>query len=125
MSAGPKTLTPEQWRRAVAGGKPCAVCGTRLDVQAHHVVYQQVLRNIAQSAACSPEPWLWDKRNGLPVCKHCHGSHHGGSRPISRALLVKLVPTVFVFAREVGPIAVAHLRRRYPLPDQDQPKEQV
>lgn len=113
-------LTPAQrklasaWRTAVANGKPCIICGRRLDVQAHHVVYKTLIKSIAQTAGRDPHEWLWDRRNGLPLCKVCHSRHHAGVRRVSRMLLVAKLPQVFKFAKELGPQAVALLKREYP-----------
>lgn len=104
-----------EWREAVAKGKPCANCGSRLFVQAHHVLYKQHIRSIAQTAGIDPAPWMWDARNGLPICKVCHGRHHSAHPwTIPRGLLVVHSPRAFQFARELGPVAVAHLRSSYP-----------
>lgn len=101
------------WRKATVG-KPCAVCGRRLGVEAHHVVYKWLIVSIAQTGGFDPAIWKWDKRNGLPLCNICHGRHHSGSARVPRLLIVEKTPLVFVFARELGSLATAQLKREYP-----------
>lgn len=96
-------------------GKPCAVCGSRLFVESHHVVYKQVVRKIAESAGQDPDEVMWDVRDALPVCTVCHARHHSGAARIPRPLLVAKAPQAFQFARELGPVAIAHIKRSYPM----------
>ncbi len=43
----------------------------------HHCLYEQHLR------AESRQDVMYDMRNALDVCEHCHAAHHSGQRRIS------------------------------------------
>lgn len=89
------------WRAATAG-QPCAVCGNPA-IDGHHVTYRQVLEREQLGHLA------WDTRNLLPLCRHCHDSHHNASRRVPWACLrLENVD----FAREVGLLWL--LRRNYP-----------
>ena len=96
-------------------GRPCAVCGSRLFVEAHHVVYRQVVREICRESGINSAVPEWDTRNALPVCKVCHAQHHGRAIPIARVVLIEKAPLAFQFARELGPKALNHIKRAYPM----------
>lgn len=84
-TAAPMTLAEERldFKVAVlACDRGCRVhddpsdCGG--DVQAHHVVTQQQLREEGL------EPLLWDPSNGMAVCDRAHDRHHSGHERIPR-----------------------------------------
>jgi hypothetical protein len=80
------------WAAAMHQG-PCAVCGSRAALVAHHVVTQQHIRRADGD--------VWDPRNALPLCSGpagCHDAHHSRQRPIP----VSCVPTAALdFADEL------------------------
>lgn len=88
------------WR---AGLGPCVVCGSRVNVDGHHIVPAQTLRRHGLHA------YLMDKRNRLSVCRDDHEAHHNRSRPILRGLLPAAVSE---FADELG--LTWYLDRHYP-----------
>jgi hypothetical protein len=89
------------FRAAVLAKGPCLMCCARA-TDPHHVVYQQHLRG---------EHPLWDPRDGVPLCRHCHEAHHNGSRRIP---CVKLPDAALEFAfRVLGAYASDYLARRY------------
>lgn len=56
---------------------PCAVCGSRAMLVAHHVVTQQHVRR--------EDGDVWDPRNAMCLCSGpsgCHEAHHNRTRPI-------------------------------------------
>lgn len=70
--------------------------------RAHHVVYEQELRRLGRP--------IYDERNALRMCDHCHGRHHG----ISPLPLTALKPCHFEYAKEVlGDSYMDYLNRRY------------
>lgn len=89
------------FRAAVLAKGPC-ICGAR-PIDPHHVCYQQHLR-----AGGHP---LWDPRDGMPLCRSCHDSHHNGSRRIPCS---RLPDEALEFAFEIlGAYASDYLARRY------------
>lgn len=93
--------------RDFAKGKACAKCRTRRAAHSHHVVYEQELSR--RGAA------LWDTRNALPLCFHCHNEHHKpGVRSDMRVPLGSLRPENINYAAEVlGDYAMDYLHKRY------------
>lgn len=76
-------------------------CGQRA-VHLHHVVYQQHIPLAQRDAAA----------NLVPIAFHCHGAHHGRSRP----LCLHLLPDeAYSFAAKVlgRGKAYEYLNRRY------------
>lgn len=93
--------TSADWRAATRAAR-CAVCGNPAH-QGHHVIEKQVLRREGLAHL------LWDLRNLLPLCAHCHELHHNASRRVPwAALRLENVE----FAQEVG--LLYRLRRMYP-----------
>lgn len=86
-----------------ASRRKCIVCGRRA-VHAHHVVYEQHVRNEGGSVR--------DPRNLVWLCVSCHFGHHARSTPI---LLSELTDDAYDFAAELlGPTAAyVYLQRRY------------
>lgn len=73
------------WKEVVIA-RGCEVCRARGEVcegalQAHHVVYQQHLRDRGL------DHLLWDVTNGLCTCYTAHRRHHNRTQPIERKLL--------------------------------------
>lgn len=60
-------------------GARCANCGQRrIDLQVHHVVTQEELKNIKR------KDLLWDRRNGLVLCELCHSRHTSAFQRVTR-----------------------------------------
>lgn len=83
------------WKTAVG---PCQVCPAEGgvcegDVQGHHAITQQALKNRGLHAS------LWDTRNKVDVCTHRHEQITTSSKPLPRRLLPA---AVFEFADELG-----------------------
>lgn len=99
------------WRESAQ--RPCVLCGGH-DVQAHHIIYQQVLLRTATSRGLSFEALRWDHRCALPLCRDtCHPAHHAGRRRVTRNELARHAPAVFDMAAELD--LVWWLERTYPL----------
>jgi hypothetical protein len=90
---------------ATTRGGECAVGAGHVTptnpLQAHHVTPQEKIREYARTLGAGRlvlRRLLWDKRNGLPLCRRCHDLH---TRAVTRVPL-KLVPAGAVdFAREL------------------------
>jgi len=99
----------------IADPEPCAVCGSTLRVQGHHVAEKQWIKALARAFEYSVERLLralWDTRNRLWVCERCHMGHHAfeGGRRISRTLV--LTPALVAFLDEH--VLWARFDRAYP-----------
>jgi hypothetical protein len=83
------------WKAAVVHrGSRCLMCGGRAELQAHHVIGQQVLRRYARELKlkrATAQRVLWDRRNGVPVCRRCHERHTCAYVRIPRARLPNFV----------------------------------
>lgn len=108
------------WHRVIVGvpkkkKNPCVQCGSRINIEGHHVVAKQEIKRVARSARWEfdrEQDALWDVRNGMPLCSRCHQQHETAFRRVPR----RLVPAAAVeFARELG---VEHVIDRY-YPDVD------
>lgn len=83
-------------------------CGATGDWEAHHVVYEQHLRDIG-------EP-IWDTENALRLCPDCHRRHHNRSKIIR---LDRLSDRHIAYAfRKLGLRAYSYLTDRYAGEDQ-------
>lgn len=72
---------------------PCAVCGSRTALVAHHVVTQQHVRRADGD--------VWDPRNAMCLCsgpKGCHEAHHNRQHPIP---LIRVPEAAVEFADEL------------------------
>lgn len=85
-----KVIEADIWREGLG---PCAVCGARYNVDAHHIVYAQTLRRHGLGEH------VMRKENRLALCRRHHARHHSGMEPVPRCLLPE---AVFAFAAEVG-----------------------
>lgn len=82
----------------------CAECDKGGAFQAHHVIYEQHLRDRGLP--------LYDTRNALRLCYDCHKRHHDGTA--WRLTTRKLTPDNIIYAFEVlGAYAGDYLRRYY------------
>lgn len=108
----------EAWRRSVLSRCErdpetklyiCPVCRTKHaahEMECHHVVDQQRIKKYVAALRLAVEEaerklisLLWDKRDGLAVCKVCHDKHTMAKERIPFALIpVK----AHQFAREIG-----------------------
>lgn len=81
----------------------CGMCGKGgRDHQAHHVVYEQHLRDFGLP--------VYDGRNAMRLCERCHGRHHARYRVIP----TKLLPAVAIeYGFDVFGAAAADYFRRY------------
>jgi hypothetical protein len=59
----------------------CAVCKARGQFQAHHVVYEQHLRERRLP--------IYDTQNALRLCRDCHTSHHGRVKTVPTRVLTR------------------------------------
>lgn len=103
---GPLALA---WYEATAKKKVCVVCGSTHKVQGHHVIAQQVLRRVARKFSYDVLVLLWDKRNGLAVCRDCHAAHTSAKKRIPRSCIP--LPAL-EFAAELGLTYI--IERDYP-----------
>jgi hypothetical protein len=83
--------------------------GEWMDVEAHHVVFQQVCRRRARELGLPEAQLVWDERNGMPLPRERHARFHRGSQVI---WIDELPPAALEFAREYG--LEWWLERRYP-----------
>lgn len=95
------------WKEAIVE-RGCEVCRARGEVcegllQAHHVVYQQHLRDRGL------DHLLWDVANGLCVCYRAHRRQHNRTQPVERRLLR---PENLAFAERNGCLDL--IERFYP-----------
>jgi len=85
----------------------CAVLGTGGDFLAHHVVYEQVLKNRLRLRGNA----LYDTRNALRLSKKAHDNHHHAHRKVRTVeLLDQNIEYAFV---ALGAYAGDYLRRYY------------
>lgn len=82
----------------------CVVCGTRSNLDGHHVVPRRVL--IRNGFA----DFVMDRRNRAAACRRCHESHECRHRPILRG---ELPASVFEFAAELR--LEWYIDRHYPV----------
>lgn len=78
-----------EWWVAVVQGKPCVNCGTRRDVQGHHVIPRNALKRECPRGAAgyTLQELLWSTANGIPLCEVCHFRHESGFARIEARLL--------------------------------------
>jgi hypothetical protein len=112
--------TIKRARQKVAGQVRyvCPGCGktrSERDMQAHHVVTQEAIRGYVNSlrlplneALDLLRRLLWDRRNGLPVCRWCHERHTKAVKRLARSLLDS---KAWQFAAELN--LERHLTRYY------------
>lgn len=83
----------------------------RADWQAHHVVYEQHLREHGHP--------IYDARNAMRLCELCHTRHH--RRVSGHVISTKLLPAAAIaYAFDLlGPVAASYLRRYYDDADAD------
>lgn len=109
-------LTPSEWKRRVfdrqrerpGGPALCAVTGEPLSFStddAHHPLEKSLLR------ARGLHHLVWDERNGVGVKSFIHSGHTSRMKPIPRWALPS---SVWDFAREIGPWAVARVEQAHP-----------
>jgi hypothetical protein len=98
---------PASFRNEARYQRTCAVCDKPGRFVAHHVVYEQHLRNIGLRGNA-----LFDTRNALGTHSHCHtGKHHSAMGKIQT---FRLRDENIEYAFEVlGPRAYDYLRRYY------------
>lgn len=60
------------WRASVfkRDGYKCRKCGTKKDIQAHHIITWRDSKNKTELR--------YDVKNGMTLCKSCHLKEHGG-----------------------------------------------
>lgn len=90
------------------GRKRCVRCGSAWHIQAHHVVSQQAIRKRCRELGIDPVEPLWDPRNGMCLCEHCHMNHEVAADRIPAKYLM---PQHWTFARWLG---LDHLLAVYP-----------
>ena len=115
----PDSWKPVQqaWRAAVCAPGYCAVCGVGpkardlgkrrfVVLDPHHVIPARHLRRFVSAMRLEEEKaetmllvFLYDRRNGVCVCRDCHEDHEKAVRRIPRSVLPK---EAFQFAREIG-----------------------
>lgn len=88
------TQTPKGAWRACMG---CGALGVR--VEGHHTIKQQTIRREARSRKLDVATWLWDPRNGIPLCERCHEKH---TLAVQRVPGYLLPIRVWEFARDLG-----------------------
>lgn len=88
------TQTPKgEWRA-------CMCCGAlKVRVEGHHTIKQQTIRREARSRKLDVATWVWDPRNGVPLCERCHSRH---SLAVERVPGYLLPIRVWDFARDLG-----------------------
>lgn len=82
LNASIRRLTENRkWMDAIKSrDKSCRVCGTKEDLESHHIVPLAVLvgvhgiTNLDEARECKA---LWDLKNGMAVCSRCHYKIHG------------------------------------------------
>ena len=87
---------PLMWKWLVLrrdGGCVMAPDGCDGDLQAHHIITQQKLRQVGR------DDLRWDVRNGLTLCERHHRRH---TRALARVPFELLRPEALEFADEVG-----------------------
>lgn len=90
-------------------GEKCANCGRTTKqgarIEGHHVVRKELIKARARELGWSEEERdrrLWDLRNKLDLCEHCHkGKHHNGKK-LAWSLVQKAAPKAIQLAREIG-----------------------
>lgn len=96
---------PQKWWLWVVHGKRCVVCGTRRNLEGHHVIERNALKNeLPDGATILGRPFtldelIWHPANGVPVCELCHVRH---TRRIRRIPAEKLPAITFKFAQLIG-----------------------
>lgn len=111
------TLARRLWHEQVVRGQRCVMCkafpvasaqrrvvGPELAHRdAHHIVEKGELRRDGHL------DHLWDRRNGLCLCRYHHFRHHSRAQPVPRDLLPA---AAFEFAAELGLLHA--IERAYP-----------
>lgn len=89
------------WWASVVGTRSCAVCGERNRVEGHHILPKRDIKQWALSeglTTADAQKYLWDERNGLPLCVDCHQRHETAFQRVPRRLLPD---SAFEFAKEM------------------------
>jgi hypothetical protein len=96
---------PQQWWLHVVHGKRCVVCGTKQNLEGHHVIERQVLKRELRGGALigdrhfSLDELIWHPAGGVAVCELCHVRH---TRAIRRIRADELPRLSFKFAELIG-----------------------
>jgi hypothetical protein len=102
---GKDVTLPQRWWLTVVHGRKCVMCGTKRNVEGHHIIERQVLRREHPKGAdigCEHftlYELIWAASNGLPVCELCHVRH---TRALARIPAEKLPIQAIWFARALG-----------------------
>lgn len=94
-------MAAEAFRRKVCSS-PCVVCGSTVDLKAHHVLPKREIKAYASANgldAAQLRSLLWDPRNGLSLCERDHMRHE---RALVRVPLALIPAKAWQFARELG-----------------------
>lgn len=84
-------LAAHRWWEGVVKGRTCAVCGSKHNVQGHHILPKQDVKRAGGD--------VWAKANGLPLCESCHMNHESAAKRVPR----RLIPVAAEwFARDLG-----------------------
>jgi hypothetical protein len=96
----------EAWKREVCaeGYATCSVPGGEHEgpIEAHHVISQEKLKDYARGLRLDADQLaelIWDKRNGIAVCRRHHDLH---TRAIVRLPRAAVTPEAREFAHELG-----------------------
>lgn len=79
--------------RELAYERPCAVCGTYNNLEVHHLIPKRLLKVEGHADR------LWDRENGMVVCRTCHGRHENA---FARIPATRIPHEGWTFAQELG-----------------------
>jgi hypothetical protein len=88
-----------RWHVEVLAKWPMRGSGWQAGLEAHHVVFAQVLRRRAKQLGLDETEIVWDPRGGMPLKLARHRRFHAGLEVITRRELPR---ESIVFANELG-----------------------
>lgn len=100
---------------AKARAQGCLMCGSTLDVDAHHVVRAQHVRRAAKGMGVDETRALYDLRNVVGLCRAHHQAHHAHTARVPRRLVLIACPDIEQFCSELGVLAL--FEHEYPEED--------
>lgn len=94
------------WTVVLRRDQACAVCGSKQQLQAHHIIDKQFIEDFAREERLTNaerNALLWEEDNGLTLCQRCHTRHTDAFKRVPRRVIPE---RAYRFARMLG--AMAH-----------------
>lgn len=66
---------------------PCAICGAKRRLDAHHILPKQFLKRVERAINMPTGELVWATSNGMSLCRDCHDRHENAYRRVPRYVL--------------------------------------